>query len=115
MELSGIKIDDGSASIHLPVGSPIGVAPTYETERNKGLSTVRFCLRRDTDKYLTEIDTLAKWFSDDKKLTIEVGDSGKVAQCTLRECSLSPFDKSFYLQFYTPHEFQEARKWFEWG
>ncbi len=114
MEEPGIKISDGADSVSLPVGSPIGVAPAYKTERDRGASTLRFCLRRDTDKHVNEIDTLAGWFSENKKLTIEVGGSGKVGDCSLRECSLSPFDKSFYLQLFTPHTFQEARKWFDW-
>ena len=113
MESSGITIGDGTVTVCLPVGSPIGVGPTYHTDRNRGSSTVRFCLRRDTDKHMGEIDTLAGWFSENKELTIEVGGSGKVGGCTLRECSLSPSDRSFYLQLFTPRTFQEARKWFD--
>ena len=81
------ELSDGNNLVMLKSARTIGITASAETERGKGLSTVRFVMTGEEAKGEEPFATLTKWHEKGHMLALSVDHEIKLEGCSLRECT----------------------------
>ena len=109
-----IRLSNGDDEVILTGAKlPIEVSATASTEKQKGASRVRFMLEGKDAMGHEPFDSLVKWYTEETRLTLLLGDNDPVECCSLRECNLDMSAKRLLVTVYTKFSAQEVRHWFD--
>ena len=106
------ELSDGHSPVQLKGTSTIGITASAETERGKGLSTVRFVMTGDEAKGEEPFATLTKWHEKGNILALLVDHEIELKDCSLRECTWNPSSGNLYVTVYTQVPSAELRRIF---
>ena len=106
------ELSDGNNLVLLKGASTIGITASAETERGKGLSTVRFVIAGDEAKGEEPFAALTVWHEKGNILDLSVNHEIKLEGCSLRECNWDPSSGKLYVTVYTQAPSTELRRIF---